>query len=166
MYNNTKIKEKKTVLLAHVSVRTVQCYLHDDLKFLHHTTRKELIITLSQRKTKLFFANNICSGLRSANECCDCCIQCYQEPKWKMYWRPRRDLLDIKFTQGTFTYPDKLIEQGTIGYRGVGKLIILLGNVARNADRYLELVSDHSKAYFEMHQTDLFMQDSSPCHIC
>lgn len=53
---------------------------------------------------------------------------------------------------------------GAFGYHGVGKLVILPRNVLMNADRYLELLSDHLEDCFEMCQTNLFMQDGVPCH--
>lgn len=56
--------------MAHVSVRTVQRRLHDDLKFSHHTARKKPIVTLEQRKNRIAFCKNICSGIRrNVNEC-------------------------------------------------------------------------------------------------
>lgn len=163
-----ELKEKNPLLLSHVSVRTVQRRLHDDLKFSRHTARKKPIVTLKQRKNRVAFSKKYLQwdkekwqGVLWSDEAV---FSVTGNRGGKVYRRPGSDPLDTKFIQGTVKYPDKLMVWGAFGYHGVGKLVILPRNVLMNADRYLELLNDNLEDCFEMCQTNVFMQDGAPCH--
>lgn len=91
------------------------------------------------------------------------CLTCNHDGK--VYCWHGSDPCHPKFTQGTVRHSDSLLVQGGFGYQyhDVGSLCDTTGDVIMNADRHLELLSDHLKDCLSVAKQD-FTWDGALCN--
>ena len=163
-----EIKENNPLLLADVSVRTVQRTLHDRLRYRSCRPRRKPLLTSRQIKNRIAFCRKYSEWDVSK----------WQRVLWtdeaifsvagnrggNVYRRLGSDPFDPRYTRKTEKFPDSVMVWGAFGYYGQGNLVVLPRNENLNKDKYLELLCDHLPECFEVSQADIFMQDGAPCH--
>lgn len=163
-----EIQQGNPNLLASVSLRTVQHYIHDDLQYLSHRPLPKPELTERQRRNRLIFAKKYKEwdvvkwrSVLWSDEAMFCVTG---NPSGRVYRRRGSDPIDPKYTRGVVKHPDKVMVWGCFSYHSTGNLVFFPKNVTVNKNNYLELLCDHLPDSFDKCGTDFFMQDGAPCH--
>ncbi|KAK4323716.1 hypothetical protein Pmani_005597 [Petrolisthes manimaculis] len=74
---------------------------------------------------------------------------------------------DPKYIVKTVKHPDSVMVWGSFsGYKGSGGLYFLPKNVTMKGANYIEVLRDHLLVPYDIHECEVFMQDSAPAHRC
>lgn len=79
--------------------------------------------------------------------------------------RPRGQRYVEKYTIATVKHPPTIMVWGCMSSFGRGCLTVLNRNERIDSKRYIELMENKLKLFMTIHQCEIFMQDSAPCHV-
>lgn len=164
-----EIKKNHPGLLDDVSIRTIQHRLQKDLGLPCRRAAKKPLITDRMRKKRLQFCRRYrhwtkeqWRGVMFSDESTFRMIRGSSQ----LVRRARgSDRYDPKFTVKTVKHPDSVMVWGAFtGKHGRGGLYFLPKGETMRGPRYINVLKDHMKAQYQIHQCTTFMHDGAPCH--
>ena len=73
--------------------------------------------------------------------------------------------LSPRYTIKTMKHPQSVMVWGCFSFQGRGALTFLNKGEHMNTDRYLSILQEKLSQFMEINQTEIFQQDSAPCHV-
>jgi len=166
---SAELKKLNPQVLGNVSQRTIRRRLQVDLNLPSRKAARKPLLTPLMKTKRLAFANKYqhwtpeqWSSVMFSDESTFKCIQM----RHRSVRRPKGSSpFNSRYTVKTVKHPDGVMVWGCFsGNKGSGGLYFLPKNVTMNADRYIEVLRDHLEVQFQIHQCQIFMHDSAPCH--
>ena len=71
---------------------------------------------------------------------------------------------DERYTIPTVKYPPSQMVWGAMSRNGVAALSFLPPGTTINGPKYVQMLSEKLKLHLQVHNCQIFMQDSAPCH--
>ena len=139
-----QLKDRNPLLLQDVSIRTIQRALCRDLGYRCYVAKRVPRLTARQMRNRLKYAKDKVKWQRKKlynvlwSDESTFKVSEYQTKYVRR--RPGSDAYDPKFTVGTVKQPDRLMVWGSIGYHGLGHLVVLPRNQTMTAKRYRNIV--------------------------
>lgn len=163
-----QFKEDNPVILDKPSVRTVQTYLSKRLGFKRVTTKiKNRILPSHKVQRKEFFAKY---GDWSVDQwkrvmfTDEATFHCSAANHSKVWRSPNANKLDSKFLRQRDKWPNTIQVWGSMGYGGVGELVLFEKNTRVDQYLYYLMLDQHLQPSLEKTGCSIFQQDGARCH--
>ena len=164
-----ELKNMHPKLMENVAVRTIQHRLQKGLGLPIHKAAKKPLLTQRMRKQRIAFAKKYIhwtpAQWKKVMFSDESNFQVFRMGS-PMIRRPRSsNRFDPKYTVPTVKHPDSVMAWGAFsGEMGRGGLYFLPKNKKMNGEAYIKVLEEHMLSMFRIHNCEMFMQDSAPCH--
>lgn len=165
----SQLKESHPKLLAKVSARTVRHRLQKDLKLPSRTAARKPLLNDRMRKARLAFAKKYSKWTKEqwakVMWSDESTFQLFPSQHVKVRRPSSASRYDPAYTSPTVKHSASVMVWGCFsGAVGRGGLYFLPKNVMMNGERYMTVLNDHLLQSYAIHDCNIFMHDSAPCH--